>query len=310
MAGDAATARALLEAGVDPNATFNDPDEDERGLTPLMLAAEDEKTLDILASLLSHGADPNRATRKGTTALSAAAGRGNRPAVARLVAAGARARGTALLGPVYRAEVDVVRHLLAAVDDVNAVGGRDDSFSYRSALEGAVHHRCLAFAMLSGLRAEGQLEQGDERVPRYEQQLRSYLEIIGELLRAGADVNRVNFAESPLYAAARVGDVELVRVLAAHGAVPDEAISVPFPRRGGYKDAAVHAAACEGHAEVVAELVAAGADVNKLSAAGHTPLDVAEASGQSRVVEQLTRAGGRTAKPVPTLADQKWELNL
>lgn len=310
MAGDTAAARALLAAGVDPNVTFNDPDEGERGLTPLMLAAEDPAQLDILGSLLSHGADPNRATRKGTTALAAAAGHGNGLAVDRLAAAGARAAGTALLGPVYRADVELVRRLLPAVDDVNAVGLRDDSFPYRSALDGAVHHRCLAFTMLSGLRAEGLFEPGDERVPRYEQQLRSHLEMIGELIRAGADVNRVNFAESPLYAAARVGDVALVRVLVTHGAIPDRAVSVLFPRRGEYRDAALHAAAGEGHVDVVAELISAGADVNKLTAAGHTPLDLAEPCGHGRIAEQLIRAGGTTAKPVPAAADTKWELNL
>jgi uncharacterized protein len=309
--GNIAAARALLDAGVDPNITTNDPDDNERGLTPLMLAAEDPNRLDLLDALLSHGAHPNRATKKGTTALSIAVDHGNAGAVARLIAARARAPGTVLSAAVYRSDAPLLRQLLPAVDDVNAVGGRDHPFSFRSPLDGAVQQRRLAFVMLPELRATAE-STADARayLHRHEDEELVYFEIIRDLIAAGADVNRVNFAMAPLYSAAACGDVEVVKLLLDAGAKPDAAISVRFPRGGDYSDAALHAASCEGHLDVVRALLAAGADVNKLTAAGHTPLDLATSASRSDVAEVLRRAGGTLAKPVPAPAASEWELNL
>jgi uncharacterized protein len=71
----------LLMADADPNAT------DEAGVTPLMLA----RSVAAVSALVAAGATVDRIDRKGRTALMAAAGRGDKAVVRRLLEAGADA---------------------------------------------------------------------------------------------------------------------------------------------------------------------------------------------------------------------------
>ena len=84
MQANGEAARALLDAGADPNAT------ERYGSTALMFAAGGERpSADLVDELLLRGVDPNAANRLGETALTWATRRGDTAMVARLKAAGA-----------------------------------------------------------------------------------------------------------------------------------------------------------------------------------------------------------------------------
>ena len=56
---------------------------------------------------------------------------------------------------------------------------------------------------------------------------------------------------------------------------------------------ALHDAARNGHADVLAALVRAGGDVNAASSAGRTPHEIAEEGGHGDEVAELRRAGAK-----------------
>jgi hypothetical protein len=96
------------------------------------------------------------------------------------------------------------------------------------------------------------------------------LEIMEELARAGADVNLFStsrLAKSPLFTAAHNNDMEAVALLLRYGA-----------RSQG--TGALHAAAIDGHTEIVKALLAAGLDTNE-TADGLTPLQMLKERAQS-----------------------------
>lgn len=91
------------------------------------------------------------------------------------------------------------------------------------------------------------------------------------------------YQRSPLYLAARAGDVELVRRLLQEGASLDER------NRAGLTP--LHAAAAAGHTEVTRLLLANCADRDARDYAQRTPLHLAIAAGSGEIVELLLRDG-------------------
>lgn len=83
----------------------------------------------------------------------------------------------------------------------------------------------------------------------------------------------------------------LERVAAALAANPD----VNIRGRGGYT--AMHAAAENGHLEVIRFLADRGADINPQVESGETPLDLAMLAGQAAAVALLRSLGARHAEP-------------
>lgn len=104
---------------------------------------------------------------------------------------------------------------------------------------------------------------------------------VRKLLRAGADANERAPFGAPLHSAAYGGVLELVKVLAAHGAKIDA-----VDRHGATP---LHAAAQRGHVPVVKFLLTRGANVN--GARGMAPLTTATYRGQVAVVRVLLAAG-------------------
>ncbi len=92
---------------------------------------------------------------------------------------------------------------------------------------------------------------------------------------------------TPLHAAARRGDAEMVSLLLKYGARPDT--------RCCDGDTALGYAAGEGHVQVVQLLLDAGADPTLGSHSG-TPLEVARRVGHQRVVELLETAAKGTGR--------------
>ena len=226
----------LLGAGADPDART------DLGLSPLFLAAENGSA-DVAARLLAAGADAAAALpAEGETVLMRAAHSGSADIAQRLLEAGARvnARTTksgqsALMWAVSEGHADVVRLLVAASADVHAVS--------------AGHYTPLLFASRAG------------NAP-----------IAEMLIAAGARVDRVDGGPAPLVVAIDHGRVELARFLLRSGAQADimlpngdtplgAAMLIGGRQRGYDPDAPVYEP--PGKLDLVRELIAAGADVNR-----------------------------------------------
>ena len=124
---------------------------------------------------------------------------------------------------------------------------------------------------------------------------RGHAAIVETLLEAGADANRPSpHGETPLMVAARTGVVDSVTALLRRGA--DAAVDA---REGWRGQTALMWAAAEGHAAVVAPLVAAGADVDARSDGGFTPLAFAVRAGHGDAVEALLKAGADVDLALP-----------
>jgi ankyrin repeat protein len=249
--------RLFLEAGADPNVTFSNPDEGLRGLTPLMVAVDTPEKIEIVRLLLQHGANPHLATNKGNTALYDAVDYGNQDAAKLLLDAGCKPTGPILLGPVYGYEVELVKLLIAAGADLNAVGTDDTSLPGRTALEGAVGGRCSSLDLLHEMEKshqrgwEAMTPERIEHISSLKTRSQASLEIIRELVNAKARLDFPASTNSPLYCAAKCGDLELVRLLLSVGADPNAA-------PGSYYTA-MQVAKGGGFVEIVEVLKAAGA---------------------------------------------------
>jgi beta-lactamase regulating signal transducer with metallopeptidase domain len=106
---------------------------------------------------------------------------------------------------------------------------------------------------------------------------------IDELLRAGANVNCMISASSPLIGAAREGRLDAVRLLLERGADPN--LLAPFD-----ESALIHAAA-EGHVDIVSLLLDRGASIDHPAKWGDNALHRASANGHLEVVKRLVARG-------------------
>lgn len=118
-------------------------------------------------------------------------------------------------------------------------------------------------------------------------------ELVALLLQAGAHANTpLPGGETPLMTASRTGVVASVKALLAAGAAVDGKDAT----RG---QSALMWAAAEGHAQVVQELLRAGADVRATLPSGFTPLLFAVREGRLDVVRLLVEAGADVNEPIP-----------
>jgi uncharacterized protein len=124
-------------------------------------------------------------------------------------------------------------------------------------------------------------------------------EMVALLLKAGADPNTtLPGGETALMTVARVGALASVKALLTRGATVDR----KDDRRG---QTALMWAAAEGHAEVVQELINAGADFRTRLTSGFTPLLFAVREGRIDVVRVLLRAGADVNETVPGEAGRR-----
>lgn len=106
--------------------------------------------------------------------------------------------------------------------------------------------------------------------------------------------------ETPLLAALVDGRYAVADALIEAGADPDAPNAARFPSGQGFAHAALHMMVQRGDEEGVRRLIAAGADVNKQTTPGSTPLHLAAEIDSPRIVSMLMRAG---ADPrIPDLA--------
>ena len=135
-----------------------------------------------------------------------------------------------------------------------------------------------AIAMSAWLHAVGP-------APVAEAAMKRDTEAVRALLKNGEDVNAAQGdGMTALHWAARNGDLELTQMLLYAGANVKATT-----RLGGYTPLLM--AADQGHANVIATLVAGGADVKAANALGTTPLMLAAASGNPQAVTILVENG-------------------
>ena len=314
----------LLRAGADTNAqeTWN-------GQSALMWAAA-EGHVPVVQTLVAHGADIRARSGSGATPLWFAARKGSLHAVRALLAAGSDVNeqrpdgATPLLVAVVNGHEDLVDLLLEQGADPNVEGG-----STRLTVQGV-----RAAPMPLRFRTLGYSERESEGVARgniFGKPLQAAvhvanwhvsdqfivvnldrLRVITSLLAHGADVNGRNTQEEPRWSgaryrrhmtgataflfAAKVADVEVMRLLLDHGADPTMNTVdniTPLMAAAGISWASNQERASEAQVlEAVTLLVEElGADVNVISDVGETAMHAAAYRGANSVVQYLFDQG-------------------
>src|SRR2546425_1546753 len=144
----------------------------------------------------------------------------------------------------------------------------------------AEHGHRAVVEMLLAAGAEPNLKSRSSESPLLAAARRGFDDIVQILRAAGARDERLDAAL--LATAARRGDLDRVVTLLAAGTPPDALDGDRWP---------LQAAAGQGHLDVAAKLLEAGADVNRVVAASWTPLTLAAREGQSAMVEFLLSRG-------------------
>ena len=148
----------------------------------------------------------------------------------------------------------------------------------RRLIRGSVVAGVLAVGLSALLVAAGSSPVADAVMKRDKEAVRT-------LLKDGADVNAAQGdGMTALHWASRTGDVDLAQMLLYAGANVKATT-----RLGAYTPLMM--AAEQGHAAVIAALLAAGADVKAANATGTTPLMLAALSGDARAVTMLVENG-------------------
>jgi ankyrin repeat protein len=233
-AGDPVKSRILIEHGADVNAAS------KQGRRPLMMAARRDGNADLIRLMLAQGAVPDAKDTRGNTALMHAAQTGDVEMMRLLtdqradVNASNGQGATPLGNAVCSNRVSAVKFLLAKGAKANAA----------MASLGTVRHGPIALGNLTPLMAAAPYGSA---------------ELIGELLKAGAEVNARDLrGMTPLMlaVASETQDIDVVKLLLHAGARP-----------------------------------------NVKSAAGETALDWANRYGSRRVIAALIRAGAHAGIP-------------
>ena len=290
---DGQTARALLKQGIDVNATQGD------GASALHWAVyrDDQALADLL---LRAGADVNTANDLGATPLSLACANANGAMVKRLLAAGANPNTpvtpsgeTPLITAAGSGSVDAVKALLAQGATVNAA-------------ETAHGQTALMWAAANGHPGVVQaLVEGGADVNARSRIDRMVVALMGQgEYPSGVEID--GGGGTPLFFAARSGDLASARALIAAGA--DVHATTPT------KTSVLVFAAHSGHGEVAAYLLEKGADPNA-DGSGYTALHAAVLRGDLALVKALLASGAdpnaRLKQGTPTRrASQDYNLSV
>jgi len=200
----------------------------------------------------------------------------------------ARAQGT-LIDAVRARDLATVQKLIAARADLNAAQPDGTTALHLAAHQDAVD--VVQALIRAGANVKAANRYG--ATPLWLASINGSAAVIELLIEAGADANAASpEAETPLMVAARTGKVDAVRALLSHGANPNAA-------EGWRGQTALMWAAAEGHAAVIPELVAAGANVHARSEGGFTAMLFAARHGRLPAVEALLAAGAKIDDALP-----------
>ncbi|KAK5053766.1 hypothetical protein LTR84_001727 [Exophiala bonariae] len=259
----------MLQSGESPNEFL-------RWYNPPLSAAVSSGYLPIVKLLLESGADPNLWHEfHGTTALIKSAEHGRDDIVRALlyhgtkVAAAVPLLNTALTEAVQRGHLGTVRLLLDA--GANPLHGNGVVF-YQMMREG---HTAIYQLLM-------------ERIPRDRRPVSLYSDMAVRAIRSGHPAitqllfeNGAVATEKTLWAAAFVGNIELVRELLRQG----------IDAAGIEEFRPLQEAAGSGSLEVLEELLATGVDVNAHDEYGSTALAAAATHGHVSIVQKLVDRG-------------------
>ena len=334
--GYVSVTEALLAAKADVNVQA------EHGRTPLTVAVENG-VVPGAAVLLAHGADPNVICRQRQNwasdrtstggPLHFAVARGDEAMVALLLTNHADLK---LRSPLGESPLDIaatlgkpgiVRQLIAAGADVNAVGsGQDDKTPLHSATLGGFRE---IVALLLDHGANPNVTTGSSRYsPLISAASMGNAEIVLLLLKHKADPNLTDAnGEVALLSAIRNWKPAAVQALLAGGANPDATTANGYPMlviavaEGQNKEilaalidakanvnatdpdgkTALHWVAQQNRKDLIELLVKASADVNLRTKAGDTPLDYAKSAAKS--------AGPSFGNGLPQPLSYQWNKN-
>jgi ankyrin repeat protein len=324
--GKADAVKALLDAGakIETKEAWN-------GQTALMWAAAAGHG-PVVHALIERGADIHARSNAGTTPLIFAVRRGDAAAVRALLAAGADVKekrpdgATPLLVAVINGHADLVDLLLEQGADPNVEGGsteltvqgvraRPMELKYRKLTnnerdsEGVTRGNIFGRPLHAAVHVAN-WHISDQFIAVHIDRLR----IISSLLAHGADVNGRISMEEPRWSGARYrrhlagatafllaaksADVEVMRLLLAHGADPgigtEERITPLMAAAGiawaSNQDRASESQVLEAVKLLVDEL---GADVNTVSDLGETAMHAAAYRGANSVVQYLFDKGAK-----------------
>lgn len=299
--GDAALVEALLDAGANVDATCH------KGDTPLLLAAWHGHAA-VARVLLDRGANANHTNMAGSMALHKASVRGHADVVRELLtrggadvnAAQAENGDTALTLAAWRGQAATVKLLLGYGADVTAVAKNGTSALVIAASGG---HTDIILSLL-----DRGADMDQERPAEGWRCLdwaayNGSTELIRTVLRHPANVagkwqthvSRYSGATA-MHVAADQGHPATVVVLLEAGADVNAQVVDVGQARGGqdmYRavanigDTPLHRAASRGYVEVAERLLERGARLGLSNARGQTAIQLAEAAGQSAMVEFL-----------------------
>jgi uncharacterized protein len=310
--GNIAIVTALLAAKANPNTVLLS------GESPLMTAV-DKGNLDVVRALVDHGADTRaKESKGGQTALMWAAA-GKHPEMVKLLldhGADVRARSkgdfTALLFAAQQGDVEAGRALLNAGADVNENRKRDSM----SALMVAAASGHTGFSvLLLDQRADANLADDRGRTALHYAALEDErVELVNALLAHKANPNARTTKDlprntssgvsskgaTPLFLAASLGNIQVVRALIAGGADPfvgtdDKTTPLQVATWGGNPYARDWTEEEKKKLfEVTKLLVDKGADVNAVGEHGWTALHGAAYKGVDSIVDLLIKHGAKT----------------
>jgi ankyrin repeat protein len=278
-------AKFLVAHGLDPKKTSRD------GVTVLHEAAREGHT-EVAAFLISKGADVNAKDSVGYTPLHLASFENHKAFVALLLDHGAdieardRWNMTPLLRAVYGGATETARLLLDRGADIHAKA--DNNSRGEPILCYAAQAESLpTIRLLVGRGADIRQKDDDGDTPLFWASLLGNADIVGYLLKKGAEVDTRNKEGKMSFG---VTNYIEDRTLADLGKmVAKTGLAFPTSTLAGYTPLA--AAAVRGHEKVIKLLLAAGADIEAQSSRGDTPLAIAAQRGRTGAVELLLKKG-------------------
>lgn len=274
--GDVACVEALLKAGAQVNAS------DLMGTTPL-LAARNATITDLL---IKAGANTGSQGLRGESLLRRAVGMVDQRMIRQALDAGAdiHARDPNGQTIIFAARGQAIQWLVDAGADINVRDHQGQTPLMRVAANGPFRRNVMTY-FKAGATLQG-LSPWDGHLFLKDAVEDNDLHAVHAAIQAGADVNETrSYRGHVLLAAARHGNVEIVRLLLDAGADPNvchDTNANPLAH-----------AAIQGHTEIVRLLIARGANVNTRDKTGNTPLSWAVKMGRTATIDALRQAGAR-----------------